>query len=55
VSAEEAAAAGNRKRHDHTISRFQIRDAATYFFDDAHELVAEDIAAFIVGMNPSKR
>ncbi len=42
--AKKAFAAGNRKRHHHTVAALQLRHADADILDDAHELVPEHVA-----------
>ncbi len=41
---EEAAAAGDDERDHHAVARFDCADLRPDFFDDAHELMAKNIA-----------
>ena len=50
--AAAAVAAGDRERHDDAVADLEVLDAAADLDDLAHELVAEDVALFIVGMKP---
>ena len=45
MSTEEAAAARNREWDDDTVASLEIGDATADVLDNAHELVAENIAA----------
>lgn len=42
--AEKAIATGNHERNHHTVAALHGGDGRAGFFDDAHELMAEDIA-----------
>ncbi len=44
--AEEAFAARDRERDDDAVAHLHARDGGSGFLDDAHEFVAEDVAAF---------
>ena len=43
-SAEEAVPAGEREGHDHAVALLQPGDGGTDLLDDAHGLVADDVA-----------
>lgn len=42
VRAEEAASARDGKRHDNPVPAPEIRNGSADFFNDTHELVADD-------------
>lgn len=52
VLAEEATAAGDHKGDHHAVANLQISHAFADVLDDAHELVAENVAGFRLRILP---
>ena len=48
----QAAPAGDGEGHDHAVADTQVLDGRADLHDFAHELMAEHIARFIVGIKP---